>query len=141
MSDLTICQGLPGSGKTTWATWWVAEYPEKRARINRDDLRRLMHGGFISGITEYQVTLVSRAAIEQLLRAGFDVVCDDTNLTDRAMDNLLGAARATGSTWQFKSFLEVPVEECVRRDGLREGSAQVGEQVIRNMWNNWNVEG
>jgi tRNA uridine 5-carbamoylmethylation protein Kti12 len=141
MSDLIICQGLPGSGKTTWAKKWVAENPQRRARVNRDDLRQLMHGGYVDRSTELQVTFAQGAMIAQLLTASIDVVCDDTNLTIAATDMLHYRATSAGATWRLQSFLYVSIEECIRRDSLREGSARVGEKVIRDMWASYKMKG
>ena len=76
MAKLIITRGLPGSGKTTWA-----KAQPGTVRVNRDELRRMMHGGHTGeGWAERQITVAQRAQIEALLRAGVSVICDDTNL-------------------------------------------------------------
>ena len=42
MSKLILCQGIQGSGKSTYAKKWVAEDPEHRVRLNYDDLRNML---------------------------------------------------------------------------------------------------
>ncbi|MEO5876815.1 MAG: AAA family ATPase, partial [Streptosporangiaceae bacterium] len=80
MATLHITRGLPASGKTTWATAWTAQDRAGRARVNRDDLRAMLDTGeHVRGVTEKRVMAVRDAAILDLLRQGFDVVCDDTN--------------------------------------------------------------
>ena len=128
MATLTITRGLPASGKTTWA-----KAQPRLVRVNRDDLRRMMHGGPLGGRAEVDVTLAQRAAVEALLRGGADVVCDDTNLRSRVVRELAEVAVRAGAAWQVRDFTDVPVDECVRRDALREGDAHVGEEVIRGM--------
>jgi predicted kinase len=128
MATLTITRGLPASGKTTWA-----KAQPNLVRVNRDDLRRMLHGGPQGGRAEVDVTLAQRAAIEALLRDGADVVCDDTNLRSRVVRELAEVALRAGATWQVRDFTDVPVDECIRRDALREGDAHVGEDVIRGM--------
>jgi predicted kinase len=125
---LTITRGLPGSGKTTWAK----QQPDL-TRVNRDDLRRMLHGGALGGAAEVQVTTAQRAAIAALLRSGVDVVCDDTNLRSRVVRELAELALSCGADWHVQDFTDVPVEECIRRDALRDGDARVGEDVIRGM--------
>jgi len=129
MPTLTITRGLPASGKSTWAR-------EQRhaARVNRDDLRLMMHGGWTAlGTHEKRVTIAQRAAVEALLRAGVDVVCDDTNLRSRVVRDLAELAVACGAAVVVRDFTDVPVEECIRRDALREPPARVGEEAIRGM--------
>jgi predicted kinase len=128
MPTLVITRGLPASGKTTWAK----EQPDL-VRVNRDDLRRMLHGGIRGGRAELQVTVAHRAAVEALLRAGTSVVCDDTNLRSRVVRELAEVAMRCGATWEVRDFTDVPLEECLRRDALREGDAHVGEEMIRGM--------
>jgi predicted kinase len=130
MARLTITRGLPGSGKTTWA-----RDQRGHVRVNRDDLRRMLHGGLIGlGWAEVQVTIAQRAQIDALLRAGINVICDDTNLRSRVVRDLAELALAGGAEVTIKDFVEVPVDECVARDAARPPAEQVGEEVIRGMW-------
>lgn len=128
MATLTITRGLPASGKTTWA-----KAQSHLVRVNRDDLRRMLHGGARSGRAEVEVTLAQRAAVEALLRGGTDVVCDDTNLRSRVVRELAEVALRAGAAWQVRDFTDVPVDECIRRDALRSGDTHVGEDAIRGM--------
>ena len=128
MPTLTITRGLPGSGKTTWAK----QQPDL-IRVNRDDLRRMLHGGIRGGAAEVQVTAAQRAAVAALLRDGADVVCDDTNLRSRVVRELAELALLSGADWHVQDFTDVPLDECIRRDALRDGDARVGEDVIRGM--------
>jgi predicted kinase len=129
LATLTITRGLPASGKTTWA-----KAQPRLVRVNRDELRQMLHGGHVGGRAEQQVTLVHRAAVEALLRDGRDVVCDDTNLRSRVVRELAELALNCGATWSVRDFTDVPVEECIARDSLREGSAHVGEEIVRGMF-------
>lgn len=134
MTTLTITRGLPGSGKTTVAEKLVAENQSGRARVNRDDLRRMMHGGRLGTNTqEEQVTVAQMAQIEALLVAGVDVICDDTNLSEWSVDALRRLAEQAGAEFEVIDLRGVDVEVCIARDALRKGSARVGEQVIREM--------
>jgi len=129
MTTLTITRGLPGSGKTTWA-----RQQPGAVRVNRDDLRRMLHGGPIGlGWAEKQVTVAQRAQIDALLREGVNVICDDTNLRGRVVRELAEVAYGAGATVVIQDFTDVPLEECIARDALRQGDSQVGEDVIRGM--------
>ncbi len=133
MSTLVITRGLPGSGKTYWAAEWVALAPESRARVNRDDLRDMIHDGqFIKGVTEPRIIVARDAAISALLRKGVDVVCDDTNLAQRTARDLLKLARRAGAGFAVEDFTSTPLELCVERDARRD--RPLDEQDIRDMY-------
>jgi tRNA uridine 5-carbamoylmethylation protein Kti12 len=135
MPTLTVTRGLPGSGKTTWARERQRTAAFRTARINRDDLRRSMHGATMVGDwAERQVTLAQHAAIEALLRGGVDVICDDTNLRRSVVRNLEALAARCGAKFVIEDFTGVPVDVCVSRDHSRPADERVGEQVIRDMY-------
>lgn len=95
MAKLTVTQGLPASGKTTYARRVVAADPVRRARVNRDDARALLHSGYVEKATEELVTAATHAAIRALLQRGVDVYCDDTNLKADTVEELRQLARYT----------------------------------------------
>jgi predicted kinase len=139
MSALHIMRGLPASGKSTWAKAWVAEDAVRRARVNRDALRSMMHdGAYIKGGTESQIITVEHLAITGLLESGKDVVVDDTNLPSRTVKQLMALARDAGAVWVVHDLTDVPVETCIERDAKRydgaDPQASVGEEVIRRMY-------
>lgn len=138
---LVVTLGLPGSGKSTRARRWVAAAPDRRCRVNRDDTRAMMHGGRLgTDVQEQQVTVATHAAILALLRAGWDVVCDDTNLDPARLPSLLEVAEQAGATVEIWDLRDVPVEECLRRNRLRHGSARVPDVVITGMYADY-IEG
>jgi predicted kinase len=135
MPKLVITRGLPGSGKTTLAKAWVAEQPDKRARVNRDDLRDMLQGGRL-GTAEQEdaVTAVQQTAVRELLRAGMSVVCDDTNLVAKHARRFATTADRLGVEFEVWDLSHVSLDECLRRDQARTGAGQVGENVIRVMY-------
>lgn len=129
MGVLIMTRGLPASGKTTWATAWVAGDPAGRARVNRDDLRRMMHAGVYNGSdTEDQVVAAQDAMIGRLLQMGVDVVCDDTNLPLAALERMTGHALDAGVELRIRSFLNVRLEVCLERNRRR--FRHIPEQAI-----------
>jgi predicted kinase len=129
---LVVTRGLPGSGKTTRARAWVAADPGRRARVNRDDLRAMLHAGaWLGADTEDQIVRVRDAAVSALLRHGTDVVCDDTNLPRRALRQLTALAAGCGARLELWDLTGVPVPLCVARDAAREHP--IGEAVIREL--------
>ncbi len=127
MATLYITRGLPGSGKSTWA-----RQQPGTVRVNRDDLRAMLHGGHTGeGWAERQVTAVQHAAVEALLKSGQSVICDDTNLRGKTVKDLAAIASECGATAEIVDFTHVPLEVCLERDAQRPGS--VGAEVIQRM--------
>jgi predicted kinase len=130
MARLIVTRGLPSSGKTTFAR----TLQPRVARINRDDLRRMLHGvRLYAPWAEWQVTVAQRAQVEALLRAGVDVCVDDTNLRSRTVRDWARLAAGLGAKFEVYDFTHVPLDECLRRNALRPAEERVDEDVIRSM--------
>jgi predicted kinase len=139
MSKLTLCRGLPGSGKSTWAREQIAAAePGTIVAVSRDLLGRMLHGGRPhSQSTERQITCAQHALVAELLRSGTDVIVDDTNLrmhTLKALANVGWRCNAEVTVRDFDSA----VEECIARDAQREH--QVGEDTLRRMARRYGVD-
>ena len=131
MARLIVTRGLPGSGKTTYAR----TLQPRVVRVNRDDLRRMLHGRrFLTQWAEWQVTIAQRAQVEALLRAGTDVCVDDTNLRSRTVRDWARLAAALGAAFEVADFTQVPLDECLRRNTHRPDEERVDEDVIRSMY-------
>jgi predicted kinase len=134
---LFITRGLPASGKSTFAKKIIESRPAGTVvRLCRDDFRAMMLPSYYRQ-PEYRaeqiVTLVQQGQITALLLAGVDVIVDDTNLRARTVKRLAMMAEKADAKWEcLDQFLEVPVEECIRRDKARD--KPIGEMVIRGMW-------
>src|ERR1700722_11175806 len=139
MTRLIICRGLPASGKTTVAKAWVAEDPTNRLRVNRDDLRQMMHDGvYIKGETEQRVIKMRDKIIDEGLFSGIDVISDDTILPNQTVKELLKLAYRCGADVEFIDLTHVSLETCLERDVARSfgwsgRNPSVGEQVINGM--------
>lgn len=142
MARLIITQGLPGSGKTTTARKWVSADRDKRARVNRDDIRNMLHDGwFQPGVTETWVILVRNSVICSLLEAGIDVICDDTNLPRKAVSEFRDLATHANAQLSFHDFREIPLQMCLDRNASRTDKAPIPEEVIRGMHDRYIVKG
>src|SRR5690606_11949007 len=107
-ATLVIYRGLPGSGKSTTAKEWVSNNPGRRARMNRDSLRAMMHDGYRTKVTEEQVTAAQYAMIEALLSRGTSVACDDTNLRDDVVETMRDIASRSGAEVERRELRTVP---------------------------------
>jgi len=149
MAKLIMCKGLPGSGKSTWAAdqvlssqmrnddasqWWTI--------VNRDKIRRNLEttGWSWSFENEKDVVLKRDYLIRNALADGRTVISDDTNMSHKHKVQLEALAREFGADFEVKDFTNlVTVEECIRRDSLRQGKAKVGEKVITDMANRYHI--
>lgn len=139
MSKLHLTVGLPASGKTT-AVNKMMEAEKNWVRVNRDDIRRELFpdptepiGYKFNGKNEGKVTEVAHGRIREAFGLGFNVVCDDTNLTDRAVNSLSAIAKEFNAEIVIDdSFLDVPLEELLERNYRREH--RVPDSVIHRMW-------
>jgi len=130
VTRLLITRGLPASGKTTFAR----KLQPGVVRVNRDDLRRMLHGRrLFTQWAEGQVTVIQRATVEALLRAKADVIVDDTNLRPRTVLQWAELAARFQATFEVHDFTDVPLEECLRRDAARPEPDRVGAEGIRAM--------
>src|SRR3954451_8260093 len=131
MTRLLITRGLPASGKTTFAR----KLQPQVVRVNRDDLRRMLHGRrLFTQWAEGQVTNAQRASVEALLRAHADVIVDDTNLRAKTVRDWAETAARFGATFEVHDFTDVPLAECLRRDAGRPEAERVGAEHIRRMY-------
>ncbi len=137
---LICCSGLPGSGKTTWAMEQVETAPYYKARVNKDDIRKdLAFTGWVwSPKNEADVIRIRNNRIISLFNQGFTtIISDDTNF-GRHRKDLKAIAQNCGAEFELKIF-DTSIDECIYRDSLREGSAKVGEEVIRKMAKQYNI--
>lgn len=146
---LTFLIGLPASGKTTWAKSYIDSHPDT-VRVSRDDLRTMRHPYWIPDqervINDWEIALTATA-----LGHGKDVILDATNLhperrdafTNRVDeyifmkfidDSLMTVDNKAPKyfTVEETSFLDVSIDECIKRDSERK-VGKVGEEVIKNM--------
>ena len=136
MSHITIMRGLPGSGKSTYAREVVEASGGMTKRINRDDLRAMLDNGHWSKENERFVVEVRDATIRHAIERGYDVIVDDTNMPCQAFENLFAFCKSL-THYTYLEVFDLPVEECLRRNALREGAARVPDEVILRMDKQW----
>jgi len=124
---LTI--GLQGSGKSTWAKQMVQDHPGDYKRVNRDLLREMLDNGRFNDGNERFVQEIRDKVILEALKSGRNVIVDDTNLSSKHFNHIESLIRGRGEIEVV--FFDIPIEECIRRDGLRDNP--VGEKVIRGV--------
>ncbi len=133
MPTLYITRGLPGCGKTT-----LAKEMQKKdgnlVRVNKDDLRAMLHDSVHSKGREKQVVEFRDFAIRQALGSGKNVISDDTNF-DRHEDDLRAIAKEFNAKFEVIDLTHVSPEVCIERDLLRPRS--VGQKVIMRFYHEY----
>lgn len=136
--ELVVTRGIPGSGKSYWAKNWVAQDVRHRARVERDQLRAMMHESVFKGRhTENQVMAVELAAVQALLHTGISVVVSDTNLDVYTFGLWKTLATEQGFEFTMQDFREVDLNLCLTRNRERTGREFVPEEAILRMYNNY----
>ncbi len=130
MKTIYFLRGLPASGKTTWALAKLDQLSSSSTiaavRVNKDEIRKLI--GATDGSREGEVSRLEVRLVINSARAGLDIIIDDTNLYAGTEHRFRKIAERFEYRFEVHSFLQVSVEECIRRDRVRK--EPVGEAVI-----------
>lgn len=136
MSKLLLLCGIPGSGKSTWASKFIAE--NDAVLVSRDSIRfSLLKEGEDYFSHEKEVTEIFYKMVYNLLNIGkFDyVLADATHNNPRSRSNALKeiGAHLIEGVEIIPVYFNVPVEVCKERNSLREGRTRVPDEVIDRM--------
>lgn len=133
--ELVITRGVPGCGKSTYATAWVTAAP-KRVRVNRDDIRFQAYGVYFGKpIDEDVVTKIEDAAIVAALKSGNSVIVDDCNIEQKYVNRFAHMAYRYGVTFRVQEFNVTPQQAIENnRKRAENGGRDVPEAVIRRMY-------
>lgn len=135
-------RGPSASGKTRRAkevvlkSWNGDTYsrPGKAFRLNKDDLRAMLHEGVFNKETERVVNEIQTLVARHLLNGGYDVIMDNTHVKPRYEQDFLELAKelkADFETWESWSA-DKGVSELIQRDKTR--ANPVGNRVIERQW-------
>lgn len=142
MTKLTILRGISGSGKSTWARQQNAVVVSRDSIRDmlfelhkRDDQAYYKQDKEVLSACESSVTVVQDKTIEGLLRAGTDVIVDNTNTSFKFVRALAKIGYRCGAEVEVKVF-DVPLAEAVMRDAKRAmaGGRGVGPDVIKRQY-------
>lgn len=143
MSIIILTRGIQGSGKSTWAKSWVAENPDKRIRINFDDLRNMFGPYNIQDWKKREniIKQILRPMMFSAMEQQYDIVIDNMNLSDTSVNRIVNIMDEynnehkfnldTPYTYQFKDFF-IDVNVCIERDKMRVNP--IGEKIIKQTW-------
>lgn len=130
-----IYQGLPASGKSSAACEWIDKNPGEYKRVNKDLLRKMLDNSHYTKDNEKFVLHLQDIIILEALKEGKHVIVDNTNLLPAHIERIKQLVKGLAEVLVDDSFLQVPVEECIKRDLQRLDS--VGKDVIMQMYNKY----
>ena len=123
--------GLIASGKTTWSKEQQTKDPSI-VRVNKDELRAMMHDSRHNKSNESQVIRIETAIIEDALKQGRTVIVDNTHGHPSHQERFEKLAKEYNSALEIKEF-DTPLATCIERDSKRE--KPIGKQAIMKMYN------
>ena len=133
---IIICQGIQGSGKSTWARKWAQEDPPHRVRWNNDDMRLLM-GQYWVPSREPLLSKIRALFMNTTMDYGFDIVIDDMNLNPHTTEYYEVLVQAYNATHEDKYVIEyrlfnTPLDVCIERDAKRKNP--IGAKVLTDTY-------
>ena len=131
MAKLLMMRGLPASGKTTRAKEIMKSAGNNLIRVNRDQLRPMLHGDTKwSGKKEKVTRYVQKSIVSDMLSNNYSVIVDDTNLRDADRERWSQVAHTYNAKFEIVD-MDTPYEHCINRDDARMDA--VGAHVITSM--------
>lgn len=113
MSKLLILVGAPGSGKSTFARYFLRT-EDNWIRVNRDDFRLMQFGdSLMIPFYEERISKMVEASVLTLLKSDTNVIIDATNTSLRTIQYMIHTYTEYADI-SFKVF-DLPVDELVKR--------------------------
>ena len=113
MSKLLILVGAPGSGKSTFARYFLRT-EDNWIRVNRDDFRLMQFGdSLMIPFYEERISKMVEASVLTLLKSDTNVIIDATNTSLRTIQDMI-LTYTEYADISFKVF-DLPVDELVKR--------------------------
>ena len=137
MQKLIILQGLPASGKSTYAKKLVNENPEDTVIVNRDSIREGL-GKYWVPSRENLVSNIEDFMIIEALKLNYNIIVDAVNLNPKTIAKFELYRNNFNLQLIYKHF-ETPLWKCVFRDWKRglSGGRRVGYKVIKNFYDRY----
>lgn len=131
MTKLIMLIGLPGSGKSSLARYWIKKYSQWRL-VSTDTIRAQLFG---NESVQGSWLLVWKRVEQQFCQAVKEApitIYDATNAARKQRKEAIALARTTGFTYIAGVWLNLPLSLCLERNQKR--SRIVPEEVILRMY-------
>lgn len=132
MKKILVLQGVPASGKSTWAKEFI-KGKKDWVIVSRDNIREST-GEYWVPERENYITELEEYAIESALKNNLNVVIDATNLNPKTTSKWINLANKEKVEIEFKMF-KISYKEALERDTNRE--RPVGKKVIRTFFSKY----
>ncbi len=124
---IMLC-GIPGSGKTTYATKYIEEHPGT-VHISSDKTRKELYGNEETQGNPNEVFYLMQSRAVSALNFGDSVIYDATNMTRKDRAGIIAACPKFAKIECH--IIWAPIETCIERDSARKRT--VGKDVIDKM--------
>lgn len=145
-----VTVGVSASGKSTWASEFIAQEAAKNIiwqRIERDCIRKgiLIEKGIAAELEwnkwnwkwEKEVSARADKMLEAAAQSRTNVIISDTNLNKERRKSLVQKLKEFGYTVDVRTF-PISFEEAVKRDAKRKNG--VGVSVLASQFEQWNKQ-
>lgn len=144
VQKVTILQGIPGSGKSTWARKQALANPKGIIIVNRDSIRESL-GKYWVPERENLVTKIENDYILNGIEMGYDVIVDATNFNPTFLRNIMKLVQDKRDELNLEFFnieikrFDVSLKMAIWRDFLRglKGDRRVGKKVIKGFYDRY----
>lgn len=133
MSIFYMLVGLPASGKSKWAK---ENINEKTIWLSSDNLREELFGNINYQDKNNELFEEMNKRTRKLLKDGYNVIYDATNINSKRRMNLLRYLKKTGCK-NICIYFSNNYRNCILNDNSRE--RKVGREVITKMYKNLQV--
>lgn len=132
MSKIIILQGVPASGKSTWAKEFVTGR-EDWVIISKDSIRESTGNYWVPSRENY-ISEVEEFQVKSAIKNNLNIILDSTNLNPKVIEKWKKIAEETNSEIEFKAF-KIDFKTALERDGNR--PRPVGKKVLEGFFSRY----
>lgn len=132
MPKMLVLQGVPASGKSTFAKE-LASRDHSYVIVNRDSIRESRGDYWIPEQEDY-ISAIEEFSIKDAISRGLNVIIDATNLNPKTIEKWKQMATKLNCDIEFKLF-EIEYKEALARDAQR--IRPVGEKVLKRFFKDY----